>query len=155
MTREEVKFQVALSCIQGILEAKHGVLGEILPALAVKESLRIADAFVEEWFNNKAKNKAWNACDDLMLHRIIECGSVLIPMGETALAADQINWLKALPERFNLQPKNKRLEKQNAWKPTEEELSDLQIAISFAEDDGMDVIAGERYLEKLKKLINA
>lgn len=54
--------------------------------------------------------KAWNACDDLMLHRIIECGSVLIPMGETALAADQINWLKALPERFNLQPKNEQPE---------------------------------------------
>lgn len=51
MTREEVKFQVALSCIQGVLEAKHGVFGEIIPELAVKESLRIAEEFCKEWFN--------------------------------------------------------------------------------------------------------
>ena len=51
MTREEVRFQVALSCIQGVLEAKHGVIGEIVPALAVAESLRIADEFVRQWFD--------------------------------------------------------------------------------------------------------
>lgn len=53
MTVQEVKFQVALSCIQGILEAKHGILGEIVPSLAVAESLRIADEFVNQWFKNE------------------------------------------------------------------------------------------------------
>lgn len=55
MTKEEVRFQVALSCIQGVLEAKHGILGEIVPQIAVKESLRIADAFVEEWFKGESE----------------------------------------------------------------------------------------------------
>ena len=55
MTRDEMKFQVALSCIQGVLEAKHGILGEIAPSLAVKESLRIADEFVKEWFKDDTK----------------------------------------------------------------------------------------------------
>lgn len=50
MTKEEVRFQVALSCIQGVLEAKHGIIGEIVPEVAVKESLRIADEFVKQWF---------------------------------------------------------------------------------------------------------
>lgn len=49
MTKEEVRFQVALSCIQGVLEAKHGIIGEIVPEIAVKESLRIADEFVKQW----------------------------------------------------------------------------------------------------------
>lgn len=51
MTKEEVRFQVALSCIQGVLEAKHGIIGEIVPKVAVKESLRIADEFVKQWFD--------------------------------------------------------------------------------------------------------
>lgn len=49
-TKEEIRLQVALSCIQGVIEAKHGVIGMIIPQVAVIESLRIADAFVEEWF---------------------------------------------------------------------------------------------------------
>ena len=53
MTREQVRFQVALSCIQGVLEAKHGFLAEIVPSIAVAESLRIADEFVRQWFNDK------------------------------------------------------------------------------------------------------
>ena len=52
MTREEVKFQVAVSCIQGILEAKLGIIGEVAPEVAVKESLRIADEFVRQWFGD-------------------------------------------------------------------------------------------------------
>lgn len=51
MTKEEISLQVAISCIQGILEAKHGLLGEILPAVAVTESFRIADEFVKQWEN--------------------------------------------------------------------------------------------------------
>lgn len=50
MTKEEMRFQVALSCIQGVLEAKHGVIGEVVPAFAVAESLRLADEFVKQWF---------------------------------------------------------------------------------------------------------
>lgn len=50
MTKEEVRFQVAVSCIQGLIEAKLGIIGEVAPEVAVKESLRIADAFVEEWY---------------------------------------------------------------------------------------------------------
>lgn len=49
MTKEEIRLQVAISCIQGVLEAKHGVIGEVVPALAVEEALRIADEFVKQW----------------------------------------------------------------------------------------------------------
>ena len=52
MTQEEIRLQVAISVIQGILEAKHGVIGEIVPSLAVAESLRIADEFVKQWFGD-------------------------------------------------------------------------------------------------------
>lgn len=52
MTREQVRFQVALSCIQGVLEAKHGIIAEVIPKVAVSESLRIADEFVRQWFND-------------------------------------------------------------------------------------------------------
>ena len=52
MTREEMKFQVAVSCIQGIIEAKLGIIGEVAPEVAVKESLRIADEFVRQWFGD-------------------------------------------------------------------------------------------------------
>ena len=57
MTKEEVRFQVALSCIQGVLEAKHGFFGEIVPAAAVAESLRIADEFVRQWFHETELEK--------------------------------------------------------------------------------------------------
>lgn len=55
MNKEEVRFQVALSCIQGVLEAKHGIIGEVVPAVAVAESLRIADEFVKQWFKEDDK----------------------------------------------------------------------------------------------------
>ena len=57
MTKEEIRLQVAISCIQGVLEAKHGVIGEIVPELAVKESLRIADEFVKLWFKESPLQK--------------------------------------------------------------------------------------------------
>lgn len=50
--KKEMKFQVAVSCIQGIIEAKLGIIGEIAPEVAVKESLRIADEFVRQWFGD-------------------------------------------------------------------------------------------------------
>ena len=37
MTNEEIKFQVALVCIQGILEAKHGIIGEVVPSTITKQ----------------------------------------------------------------------------------------------------------------------
>ena len=52
MARGEMRFQVAVSCIQGILEAKLGIIGEVAPEVAVKESLRIADEFVRQWFGD-------------------------------------------------------------------------------------------------------
>ena len=66
MKTEEVKFQVALSCIQGVLEAKHGVIGEIVPEIAVAESLRIADEFVKQWFKEESTNTdniKWIKCE--------------------------------------------------------------------------------------------
>lgn len=48
-TEQEIKFQVALSVIQGIIEAKGGILTEIVPAIAVKESLRFANEFYDQW----------------------------------------------------------------------------------------------------------
>ncbi len=47
--RENIKLQVAISVLQGLIEAKGGVIDEALPRLAVKESLRFARTFVEEW----------------------------------------------------------------------------------------------------------
>ena len=45
----ELKFQVAVSCLQGVLEAKGGVIGEAVPAVAVSEALRITDEFERQW----------------------------------------------------------------------------------------------------------
>lgn len=44
-----MRFQVAVACLQGVLEAKGGIVGEVAPSIAVKESLRIADEFVRQW----------------------------------------------------------------------------------------------------------
>lgn len=51
MTNEEkeIKLQVAVSVLQGILEAKGGVIAEVVPAVAVAESLRFADEFWNQW----------------------------------------------------------------------------------------------------------
>lgn len=46
---EDIRIEVAISCIQGILEAKGGIIGEIDPGLAVAESFRIADEFVKHY----------------------------------------------------------------------------------------------------------
>ncbi len=55
MTEEEIKFQVAVSVLQGIIEAKGGIIGEVLPNIAVAESLRFADEFFIQW--NEKYNK--------------------------------------------------------------------------------------------------
>ena len=46
---EEIRINVAISCIQGVLEAKGGFVGEISPTIAVAESFRIADEFVKQY----------------------------------------------------------------------------------------------------------
>ena len=53
MTREEIRLQVAIACIQGVIEAKHGIIAEILPEVAVEESLRIADVFLKHWYKEE------------------------------------------------------------------------------------------------------
>ena len=58
MTKEEIRLQVAISCIQGILEAKHGIIAEVAPEIAVVESLRIADKFVEQWDKKEEEDKS-------------------------------------------------------------------------------------------------
>ncbi len=46
---EDIRIEVAISCIQGVLEAKGGFVGEISPSIAVAESFRIADEFVKHY----------------------------------------------------------------------------------------------------------
>ena len=72
MTKEEIRFQVALSCIQGVLEAKHGIIGEALPSLAVAESLRIADEFVKQWFDKTAKPVELSEKDEKIRQTMIQ-----------------------------------------------------------------------------------
>lgn len=51
MTPEEIRFQVAVSVLQGVIEAKGGILAEIVPSVAVAESLRFAEEFYKQWSN--------------------------------------------------------------------------------------------------------
>lgn len=44
-----MKLQVAVSVLQGIIEAKGGVIAEIVPEVAIEESFRFADKFYEMW----------------------------------------------------------------------------------------------------------
>ena len=46
---KDLWFQVAINALQGILEAKLGILGEIAPALLAEDCFRIADAFMKEY----------------------------------------------------------------------------------------------------------
>lgn len=48
-SQHEMKFQVAVSLLQGIIEAKGGVIAEIVPEVAIEESFRFADKFCEMW----------------------------------------------------------------------------------------------------------
>ena len=44
---ENIRAQAAISALQGVLEAKWGVVGEFTPELAAIESIRLADALVK------------------------------------------------------------------------------------------------------------
>lgn len=129
MTREEIRLQVAISVIQGVLEAKHGVIGEVVPSVAVAIALRIADAFVEEWYREtkkqglsapediaaayqmglaKGRNEQriveWSKEDEKMLERIIERGQSQIQILETGLTPEQVSWLKSLRFKLHWKP---------------------------------------------------
>ena len=52
---EELWLRVAISCIQGVIEAKGGVIEEALPVIAVESSFRIADEFVKKYKERKSK----------------------------------------------------------------------------------------------------
>lgn len=48
MTRKEMFFELYSSVVQGILEAKLGIIGEIAPAVLADDALRITDALFEK-----------------------------------------------------------------------------------------------------------
>lgn len=54
--REEYKIHIQI----WILEAKHGFIAEILPDIAVAESLRIADCFLKHWYGDTEIDKIEN-----------------------------------------------------------------------------------------------
>lgn len=104
MTKEEMRFQVAVSCIQGVIEAKHGIIAEVLPDIAVQESLRIADKFVKEWFKDEPKKQEHNdymqRCDANILQHSIE-GKV-IKSGKFAIVKEKsVDELRELLTGFN------------------------------------------------------
>ena len=53
MTREEFRQEAALSAIQGVIEAKYGILAEIDVNLAADEAIRIANALTEKMFKDE------------------------------------------------------------------------------------------------------
>ena len=48
MTRKEMYFELYSSVVQGILEAKLGIIGEIAPAVLADDAVRITDALFEK-----------------------------------------------------------------------------------------------------------
>lgn len=107
MTEEEMRFQVAVSCIQGIIEAKHGIIAEVLPDIAVQESLRIADKFVKEWFKDEPQQQehnnymqGWNDRDANILQHSIE-GRVLKAGKISIVKEKNVDELRELLTGFN------------------------------------------------------
>ena len=56
MTQKEMYFTMYCSVAQGILEAKGGVIGEIVPPVLAEESILVTDALMEK-FNKKFNNE--------------------------------------------------------------------------------------------------
>ena len=104
-----MRFQVALSCIQGVIEAKHGIIAEVLPDIAVQESLRIADKFVKEWFKDEPQQqenndymRGWNDRYSYILQHSIE-GKV-VKAGKIAIVKEKnVDELRDLLTGFNEQ----------------------------------------------------
>ena len=131
MTREEIRLQVAISALQGVLEAKFGVVGEALPSVAVEESLRIADEFVKQWFGDEEvknieqekeqKPAEWSEEDKDIIN---EVASILINDENRAENKEEENRLAYLSEKIQyliLQPH---------WKRSEEQMEALKLTVS-------------------------
>lgn len=57
MNWEEVRVNAAISALQGILESgKFGEILELAPSIVAKQSVRLADALVEELKRNKSND---------------------------------------------------------------------------------------------------
>lgn len=50
LSKEEFRQQAALSIVQGVIEARYGIIGELEPKIAIKETMRIANALTDELF---------------------------------------------------------------------------------------------------------
>lgn len=96
MTKEEVRFQVAVSCIQGLIETKLGIIGEVAPEVAVKESLRIADEFVKQWFGEHPKEQKAQKPVECHKDTLLEWAKLVLKCQEEELAKyDGPSYMKA------------------------------------------------------------
>ena len=118
-----------------------------------KEDYDANMAWLRELVNTKkysSPKQEWSAEDEKMLARIIERGQIQIPMYETGLLPEHINWLISLPERFNLQPKNEWSEEDKTY------LQDALWCVKQAEksckdeDDKGACWSAERWLKSLR-----
>lgn len=152
MTKEEVRFQVAFSCIQGVLEAKHGIIGEIVPKVAVKESLRIADEFVKRWFGEYLKEEKeqkpaeWSEEDETNWQKYIRQVELQYSKCPNVVLWDDINWLKSVHDKL------KSLRPQPHWKPNECTLSLVKKVANGEMLTHMEQMAMKTLYNDLKKL---
>lgn len=56
MTKEEFRQNAAISALQGVIEAKYGLLLEVADNVAAFEAIRLADALTEEYFKKHPEN---------------------------------------------------------------------------------------------------
>ena len=50
MSKSEFRQQVVLQAVQGVIEAKGGIIGELDPCLLAKEVIRIAECVTDRYF---------------------------------------------------------------------------------------------------------
>ena len=99
----------------------------------------------------------WSEEDTLMQTVIIQ---TLERFGRRGTTGMQIDWLKSLPERFNLQPKPAEMcygpkgdpDPAGVWKPSEEQIRIYEDAISCIPDFYKPKSTLKTLLEQLKKL---
>lgn len=104
MTKEEIRLQVAISCIQGILEAKLGIIGEIVPEIAVKESLRIADEFVKQW--DKSEPEGISLCSWEDVRRLVKTADAVVEdWGSPMIIQSENDYYEEVLQRFKEQQK--------------------------------------------------
>lgn len=54
--KQDIRLQVAISSVQNVLRVRGLMNGEIVPEVVVKDSLRIADEFVKQYFESLQKD---------------------------------------------------------------------------------------------------